>query len=83
MIRENNREYPRLGLAISRKNTKSAVQRNTIKRLIREAFRRHKKELGAHDLVFVARPALSDKTRRELVIAVNELYMNIERCKVC
>lgn len=54
------------------------MQRNTVKRLIREAFRHHKNELGAHDLVFVARPALSAKTRRELAVAVNEIYMSIE-----
>jgi ribonuclease P protein component len=78
LIRENDRGYARLGLAISRKYTKSAVQRNAIKRLIREAFRSYKKELGAIDMVFVARPALSGKTRRELADAVNEIYMHIK-----
>jgi len=81
LIRENNKGYPRLGLAISRKHTTSAVQRNIIKRLIREAFRRHKKALGSHDLVFVARPALSGITRRGLVFAVNEIYLKLSDAK--
>jgi len=40
VIAKNNKEkYPRLGLAISKKSIKLAVQRNRLKRLIREYFR--------------------------------------------
>ncbi|HFD92589.1 MAG TPA: ribonuclease P protein component [Gammaproteobacteria bacterium] len=81
LIRENDKGYPRLGLAISRKNTKNAVQRNTVKRLIREAFRRNRQALGSCDLVFLARPALSARSRRELVRAVDEIYKKLSDAK--
>jgi ribonuclease P protein component len=58
---ENGRDYPRLGLSVSRKKVRSAVARNRVKRLLREAFRLSKGELPAGvDLVIVPRgPALT------------------------
>jgi len=53
------RQPARLGLAISKKQASRAVDRNRLKRLIRESFRHHRKELAGLDLVVMARrPAL-------------------------
>ena len=47
----------RLGLAVSRKVDPHAVGRNRIKRVLRDAFRRARGELGNGAFVIVARPA--------------------------
>jgi ribonuclease P protein component len=51
---------PRLGLAVSRK-TGGAVDRNQVKRRLREAFERLTGEVdAAHDYVLIARPGLAE-----------------------
>ncbi len=55
----------RLGLAVSRK-TGGAVERNHVKRRLREAFDRLAEELEpAHDYVLIARPGLAEATEAQ------------------
>ena len=46
-----------LGLAVSRKVDPQAVGRNRIKRVLRDAFRRHRAWMATRALVVVAKPA--------------------------
>ena len=62
----NDLGYPRLGLAISKKNAKRAVDRNRIKRLIRESFRLHQLELPAADFVVMAKPVTKSVDNHEI-----------------
>ena len=54
-------ESARLGLAIPRKQIRRAVERNRIKRLIRESFRRHQDLLRGVDVVVIGRSDLGNK----------------------
>ena len=69
----NALDGPRFGLAVSRK-VGSAVVRNRVKRWIREAVRQGRREVGAFDVVFIARasaatagyPGVRDEVSRAL-----------------
>ncbi|MEJ2611401.1 MAG: ribonuclease P protein component, partial [Candidatus Thiodiazotropha sp.] len=50
---------PRRGLAVAIKNCRRAVDRNRIKRMIRESFRHNQKGLVGLDLVVVARQGVA------------------------
>ncbi|MEM8684460.1 MAG: ribonuclease P protein component [Pseudomonadota bacterium] len=56
----------RLGLAVSKKHCKQAAQRNLIKRLIRESFRRHQHELAGMDIVVLNKPSTHKASRHDL-----------------
>ena len=65
---DNELGYDRLGLAASRKFG-GAVARNRAKRLLREAFRRHKRAVArtsGEDLVALPRPALAGRRQDEV-----------------
>ena len=54
-VASNEFGYARLGLAVSRRVSKKAVERNRLKRIVRDSFRHHQHELGSIDYVVVAK----------------------------
>ena len=62
----NDLDYPRLGLAISKKHAKRAVDRNRIKRIVRESFRQNLVALPAADFVVMAKPMTKLASNQEI-----------------
>ncbi len=63
-LKKNCLGHPRLGLVVSRRVSKKAVERNRIKRAIRESFRRHPQ--GDLDMVVVCKPGVNALTHAQL-----------------
>lgn len=66
LYRRNGLPYSRLGLAVSRKHLRRAVARNTVRRLVREHFRRRRGEFPGLDVVVLSRPPVAEADRRRL-----------------
>ena len=55
LVKKNNCDYSRLGFAIAKRHVKNAVERNKLRRLIREGFRINKDPLKGLDIVVLTR----------------------------
>ncbi|GAB6067082.1 hypothetical protein JCM13664_04000 [Methylothermus subterraneus] len=66
LARPNDRGYARLGLAVPKRKLKKAVERNRIKRLVRESFRLNQSNLPAVDIVVLAKSAAATAERSVL-----------------
>jgi len=70
LARPNQLSHPRLGLVVAKKHIRHAVNRNRVKRVVRETFRLAQQQLDSLDVVFLSRPGmdkLSPKEQTELV----------------
>ncbi len=68
---------PRLGVTVSRRIGRS-VQRNRIKRVVREFFRLNRQRLGGPwDVHVIARRGAAGRTNRMLFEALRELFEKI------
>lgn len=79
LARFNQLEHPRLGLVIGKKNIKLAVERNRVKRQMRECFRMQQDLLPDADLVMVARKGLADLSNEQLHADLTRLYQRLQR----
>ncbi len=68
---------PRLGLAVAVRTAGSSVERNRIRRVIRESFRVHQRELPPVDIVVSARNRARDASGPELRGALAELWKKV------
>jgi ribonuclease P protein component len=73
----NDKGWPRIGLAVAVRTAGGGVERNRIRRIIRESFRLHQHELPSLDLIVSARARARDATGRELHDSLIALWKNV------
>ncbi|MBV1950928.1 MAG: ribonuclease P protein component [Cycloclasticus sp.] len=77
LVKETSEQGARLGLAIAKKSVKKAVQRNRIKRVIRETFRQNKNQLKAVDLVVLCRHNAAQASKVELAASIKKHWAKL------
>ena len=78
----NSLDHSRIGFIIAKKNIRSAVQRNRIRRIIREYFRLHCNELSdqnAADLIIMARKGFDQLSNSEINSTFSSLWNKLVR----
>ncbi len=55
LARPNDLDHPRLGLVVAKRQVRRSVDRNRLKRVLRETFRQQQHALGSHDIVALVR----------------------------
>lgn len=73
----NDLGHSRIGFIIAKKNIRTAVQRNRIKRIIRNFFRVHCSEFDTADLIIMARRGLDQRSNSEINRAFSDLWYKL------
>ncbi|MCC5856118.1 MAG: ribonuclease P protein component [Idiomarina sp.] len=82
LAKPNAFDHPRLGVTVSKKNAKLAVERNRIKRIIRETYRLQQHKLVGFDIIIIAKPGVTQLDNAALQNLCDYLWRKLnKRCK--
>mgnify|MGYP000113411781 FL=1 len=79
LARPNELGFARMGLVVAKKHAKRAVDRNEIKRIVRESFRHHQSELENLDCVILSRGGAKDLDKVELRHMMDQLWTRLRQ----
>ena len=74
LSRENQVKHPRLGIVVAKRRAKRAVDRNILKRIIRESFRLNKNTLPAKDFIVILKRPIKIIKRTNLRLQLETLW---------
>ena len=77
----NNLSHSRLGLVVAGKIERLAINRNRVKRLLREAFRARQSDLTGLDIVVRLRGRVSHSNSLQLAVEAERLMVQLQRCR--
>jgi ribonuclease P protein component len=76
-VLRNDKGCARIGLAVASRTAGGSVERNRLRRIIRESFRLHQHELPPVDLVVSARSAARKAARSALRADLDALWNEV------
>jgi ribonuclease P protein component len=79
LYRSNQKSHARLGIIIAKRYIKLAVQRNRLRRLVRESFRQHQNTLKGLDIVVQIRSECSPLDNKVLRNDIDRLWQMLIR----
>jgi ribonuclease P protein component len=82
LARNGEENHSRLGLVVSKKNARLAVDRNRIKRVVRERFRLQRALFSGLDVVVMARAGLDKLANPEIASLFDQLTLSVQRQRI-
>ena len=77
IVKENNSPHARIGVVVAKKNIRRAVNRNLVKRIIKESFRKGKVSTLAVDIVVLVRSSLMRLSKKQQHEDLNSLWQSL------
>lgn len=77
LVSENGLAAPRLGIVIGKRRVKRAVDRNLLRRLMRESFRHRTIELSGLDVVILVRTDLHHPDKRLIAEELGKVWTKL------
>jgi ribonuclease P protein component len=82
LARHNNVDCARLGITVPKKKVKNAVDRNKIKRIVRESFRIKRHQLPNVDIIVIAKHGIGQMDKKTLAQQLEKLWRKMsKRCE--
>ena len=79
LARPNQYSHARLGLVVAKKHIRQSVNRNRVKRVVRDTFRHAQSELKALDVVFLVRKGMDTLSSREQTELLDQSWRRLLR----
>lgn len=80
LARPNESPHARIGLVVGKKHLKTAVQRNRVKRQIRESFRHIQQELTGLDIIVLVRHGtIGEQDNQQVRGSIDRLWQDLIR----
>ncbi len=76
---QNQLNYPRIGIILSKKQVRLACDRNRVRRIIRESFRHHRINLPNSDFVLVGLHRMQQLTSQEIVQCIEKQWQYFQQ----
>lgn len=73
----NGLGYPRLGVVVPKKNIALAVQRNKVKRVIRESFRLNQEKIKNFDIIVFPYAGAEKITKKDLRLCLEKQWLKL------
>lgn len=77
LARFNQQTTPRLGLVVAKKHLRLAVQRNRMKRLVRESFRKQQQSFHGLDVIVLSRKGVDELSNAVFAEQLNQQWQRI------
>lgn len=75
-------DHPRLGIIVAKKNVRLAVERNRLKRQLRETFRKQRQTLPSLDIILLAKKGANTSNSSLIAKELDYLWQKLEQKSV-
>jgi ribonuclease P protein component len=82
LARNFEMDHPRLGIIVAKKNVRLAVERNRLKRQLRETFRKQRQTLPSLDIILLAKKGANTSNSSLIAKELDYLWQKLKQKSV-